>query len=236
MGLPLGAPADVLGILALRDIRRAQGLSSGRGMATAGIVMGSLGTLVFLAWVTFLAVAMLQSTRRSPHAPLATAPSPAAPLGPPAPFATAPPGGWKRIHAVELHASGGPLRAQLAAEVRSAKAAGEVLLVQTVTPSCDACREILQAMADPPLQAALAKVRLVRLDAQELPAELASMRMSELTVPWFYLIGARGEPRDAISADEWDDNEAESIAPVLDAFVHGKLSSRRVAWRGATSL
>jgi hypothetical protein len=60
--------------------------------------------------------------------------------------------------------------------------------------------------------------------------------MSEPALPWFYLVDAHGDPRDGVSADEWDDNDAASIAPVLDAFLHGRLRSRRKAWRGGTSL
>ena len=33
---------------------------------------------------------------------------------------------------------------------------------------------------------------------------------------------------------EWNDNEAEEMAPVLQAFVHGKLKARKRPWRGAT--
>jgi hypothetical protein len=120
--------------------------------------------------------------------------------------------------------------------VRSAKGARETVLVQTISPSCDACREILHAMSDASVQQVLSGVRLVRVDAMELPSELAALHMSEPSVPWFYLIDGRGAPLDAISADEWDDNTAGAIAPVLDAFVRGRLRSRRVAWRGTTSL
>jgi hypothetical protein len=170
-----------------------------------------------------------------PPPPSATAPG-ATTATPTSARASAPPGGWKTIHAVELHASDGPLRAQLAGQARAAKAAGETVLVQTVAPSSEACAEILRAMGEPAVQHALARVRLVRVDALELHADLAPLHMSEPSVPWFYLIDVRGSPRDAISADEWDDNSGPSMAPVLDAFVHGALPSRRVAWRGVTSL
>ena len=88
----------------------------------------------------------------------------------------------------------------------------------------------------PAVQQALADVRWLRIDVGEFRSELAGLRMNEPTVPWFYLLDARGQPRDAISADEWDDNDAENIAPVLGAFVHGRLQPRRTSWRGRTSL
>jgi hypothetical protein len=97
-----------------------------------------------------------------------------------------------------------------------------------------ACGEIARAMREPDLQTTLASVRLVRVDVDELAAEIAPLGMKERTLPWFYLVDAKGAPRDAISADEWDDNEAEEIAPVLESFLEGKLRARRKAWRGTT--
>jgi len=230
LGLPLGIPAIVFGALAHRDIRRSDGMAGGRGMATAGMVLGSLGSLVFVGWVGFLVFAMVSST--SAHA----VPAPPPPL-PPTAATTAPvtpPGGWGRIHVVDLHASTAPLRSQLADEVKSARTAGETVLVETTAASCAACTEIARSMRDPPLQAVLGSVRLVRLDVREVGSELPALGMKEPALPWFYMLDVHGDVRDAISADEWDDNDAENVAPVLDAFLHGKLRSRRRPWRGTT--
>jgi hypothetical protein len=232
LGLPLGVPAIVFGGLANRDIRRSEGMAGGRGMAITGIVLGSLGSVFSLAYVGFMVAAFVSASK------VATAPPAPPPVLPPATAATAaptvPPGGWGRIHVVEVHATPTPLRAQLADEVKSAKAAGETVLVETTARTCAACNEISRAMRDPALQTALASVRLVRLDVDELRSEIAPMGMRETALPWFYLLDARGDPRDAISADEWDDNDAEEIAPVLDDFIHGKLRARRKGWRGTT--
>jgi hypothetical protein len=54
--------------------------------------------------------------------------------------------------------------------------------------------------------------------------------MEKPDVPWFYLVSSLGEPRDGISADEWDDNVASRIAPVLSSFVHGTLTKRKHPW------
>ena len=54
------------------------------------------------------------------------------------------------------------LRAQLADEVKAAKAAGETVLVQTTARSCAACAEVARAMREPELQTVLANVRLVQ--------------------------------------------------------------------------
>jgi hypothetical protein len=145
-----------------------------------------------------------------------------------------PPGGWGRIHVVDLHSSTTSLRSQLADEVKSAKTAGETVLVETTAASCAACLEIARSMRDPALQGVLASVRLVRLDVHEVGSELPMLGMKEPALPWFYMLDGRGDVRDGISADEWDDNDAENVAPVLDAFLHGKLRSRRRPWRGTT--
>ena len=230
LGLPLGIPAIVFGALANRDIRRSEGMAGGRGMATTGIVLGSVGSLLFLTYAGFMAFALMSAS----HAPVAAPPTPVLPTPTGTAASTAPPGGWGRIHVVELHASSAPLRTQLADEAKSAKAAGERVLVETTARACVACGEIARAMREPDLQTTLASVRLVRIDVDELAGEIAGVGMKEAALPWFYLLDARGAARDAISADEWDDNEAEEIAPVLEAFLDGKLRARRRTWRGTT--
>jgi hypothetical protein len=228
VGLSLGLPAIVLGALAHRDIRRSGGAATGGGLATAGIILGSMGSLLFVAWIAVVAFAMLGSG--SPSASL----SPRGAAAPPVAATT-----WERPRRppiVELHASGGALRAQLAAQTAAAHHAGEAVLVETSMKSCDPCAEIDLAMPALDVQQALADTRLLRIDVGEFRSELAGLRMNEPTVPWFYLLDSRGQPLDAISADEWDDNDAENIAPVLGAFVHGKLQPRRTSWRGRTSL
>jgi hypothetical protein len=231
MGLPLGIPAIIFGWLAHRDIRRSEGVSGGRGLATTGIALGSVGSLLFVGWVGFLVFAMTSS--KTAGAP----PTPVYPTLPPTTataLSTVPPGGWGSIHVVELHASTVPLRTQLEDEVKAAKTAGETVLVQTTARSCGACTEVARAMRDPLLQKVLANVRLVHVDAGDLASELPSVGMNEPALPWFYLLDVRGGTRDGISADEWGDNDPEEIAPVLEAFLRGGLSARHRAWRGAT--
>jgi hypothetical protein len=228
LGLPLGIPAIIFGALAHRDIRKSEGMAGGGGMATTGIVLGSLGSLVFVSYVAFMVFAIVSSKPTATPTPVL--PPPVTATG----ASTVPPGGWGKIHVVELHASSTPLQKQLADEVSSAKSSGETVLVMTTSRSCVACAEIARAMREPDLQTTLASVRIVRVDVDELAAEIAPLGMKERTLPWFYLLDAKGAPRDAISADEWDDNEAEEIAPVLESFVDGKLRARRKAWRGTT--
>jgi hypothetical protein len=230
VGLSLGLPAIVLGALAHRDIRRSGGVATGGGLATAGIFLGSMGSVLFVAWIAVVAFAMLGSG--SPTASM----FPRSPEAPPTSAATTSSARPGRATVVELHVSGGALRTQLVTQTAAAHRAGEEVLVETSLKTCDPCVEIERAVPDPGVQQALSDVRWLRVDVAEFRSELAGLRMNEPTVPWFYLLDARGQPRDAISADEWDDNDAENIAPVLGAFVHGKLQPRRTSWRGRTSL
>ena len=64
LGLPLGIPAIVFGTLAHRDIRRSDGMAGGRGMATAGIALGSLGSLIFVGLVGFFLFAMVSASSK----------------------------------------------------------------------------------------------------------------------------------------------------------------------------
>jgi hypothetical protein len=228
VGLSLGLPAIVLGALAHRDIRRSGGAATGGGLATAGILLGSIGSLLFVVWLGVVAYAVMGTG--SPGASL----SPRLSDGPPGVAATSVTPGHAAV--VELHPGGGALRTQLVAHATAARRAGQTVLVETTMKACDPCTEIDRAAPEPGIQQALSDVRWIRIDVSEFRSELAGLRMNEPTVPWFYLLDARGQPRDAISADEWDDNDAENIAPVLGAFVHGRLQPRRTSWRGRTSL
>jgi hypothetical protein len=204
----------------------------GGAMATAGIVMGAIGTLVFTCWVGFLAFAFFKATPTTPVAPPVLPPTAATPMPTSGP-ALVPPGGWGRIHVVAVHPSAArTLRLQLAEEVRSARTASESLLVETVSGSCAACVEIARAMPEPDLQAALAHVRVVHVDVEEFGLEASALHLNTASLPWFYLVDTRGQPRDGISADEWGDNDAETVAPVLEAFLQGKLRARRQPWGG----
>jgi hypothetical protein len=228
VGLSLGLPAIILGALAHRDIRRSGGTATGGGLATAGILLGAMGSLLFVVWLGVVAFAVLGTGSRAgsllPHPGLRS------------PVATTTSSRPGHTPVLELHSSGGALRTQLLDRASAARRAGEAVLVETTMKACDPCSEIDLTVPDPAVQDALSEVLWIRVDVGEFRSELAGLRMNEPTVPWFYLLDVRGQPRDAISADEWDDNVAENIAPVLGAFVHGKLQPRRTSWRGRTFL
>ena len=229
LGLVFGLPAIVLGVLALRG--RRGGPPSDRRYASAGVALGALGSALFFVW----AVALLRFVW-APRGEVIAVPFVAdAPVV--GQLGESPAVGAAHAPAVELHKTGGPLRTQLAKQASSARAAGQVVLVETLSSECDACDEVTRALFDPRMRAALASVRLVGVDVSEFRSELGRLRMDEMTAPWFYLIDARGEPLDAISADEWDDNDAANIAPVLHAFIRGDLRARRHGyWHGGATL
>jgi len=67
-------------------------------------------------------------------------------------------------------------------------------------------------------------------------SELVHEKMWEGSVPWFYKLDAMAHPVDSISADEWDENVPENMAPVLKAFAAGTLATRRHATQIGTPL
>lgn len=229
LGLILGIPAIVLGLVGRRDAPR----PGSRRLANAGVALGLLGSMLFFAWTTAIALYLLTPARLTMPTPPPIVHMPRAtwPIGP-----AAVPEDGPRPLTIELRHADGPLRTQLAKQASSARAAGQMVLVRTTAPGCDACDEVARALEDPRSQAALVRVRLVDVDLSEFHSELGRLRMDEATAPWFYLLDERGDPRDAINADEWDDNDAATIAPILRAFVGGRLRARRHTWNGGATL
>jgi hypothetical protein len=239
-GFLAGVPAIVLGFLSLGAIKRSGGALGGSGMAIGGIVTGALGTLLFLGQIAlFVTMVVLGATSSKTAAtpvpvppPAVTAPTPGGGVG------SSPRLGGAAVHVVDLKKSGGPLRSQLAEQWREAQPRGEIVLVQTTTSKpCIPCSEIALALHDESMVEALDGVRLVRVDIDAFGvAEVTGLRFERRSVPWFYLMDGTPRWTDAISGDEWDENVPENIAPVLDDFVHGRLTTRRAPRPGGTAL
>jgi hypothetical protein len=51
--------------------------------------------------------------------------------------------------------------------------------------------------------------------------------MYTASVPFFFKVDASARPTDSISGDEWDDNTAANMAPVLESFLRGTLAKPR---------
>jgi hypothetical protein len=229
-GAITGLPAIVLGAIARRDIDRSNGQLDGRGLAAGGIVSGLFGTgvgLVVMLWIIGAAL-----TASGPEATAAIAPpiapsaEAAVPTSPPAP----PPGirSYGSLQVVDLDRSR-PLRTQLGEIVQRSR--GRTLVLQTFVRSSSACAAVAAALPDARMQRALANVTLVRVDVEEYDRELAIMKVETRTAPWFYKLDAKGIPTDAISADAWEANVPENMAPVLGKFVHRTAPGRHRATR-----
>ena len=234
-GALAGIPAIILGALSKRDIARSGGAIGGEGMAITGIVTGVLSTLGTIAYIIFY-VAVIGAAVAT--APTSYSPPPYTPpyaYTTPTATATTPPVGLKpmpysgSVHVVDVKSSGGTLRTQLALELASAKGASDKLLVITAARTCPACDEVFSAFSDYDLQDAMRKVRVVRVDVDQFPTELSGLGMDKPGLPWFFRFDDQMKLVDAISADEWDDNEAENIMPVLKAFVAGTYKHRATA-------
>ena len=230
-GFFAGVPAFLLGAFARRDIDRLQLLyphvpRRGSKTAMAGMVLGALGTMFSIAWMAGLSGYLYASHRASysaPHAPVS--------------LARAQPNSFGTIRVVDLDDSDTrTFNEQLKAEWKTAHAAGKPLILQTVTVNCTSCVEIELAMHDEAMQRALSGATVVRVDVEAYEDDLRSLGLWQDTVPWFYRLDSSLRPLDAISADEWDENTASNIAPVLGAFSGGKLFKRRSPSPLSTSL
>jgi hypothetical protein len=231
-GILSGIPAIALGVMSRRDIARSQGALGGGAMAVTGIVLGTLSSLITVCTVVMMFIPFIYAGTHSPptSAPTILAPPPtfAAPTPLPTSKATSPTTSFRgSLKVLELHAAGGSLERQLIEAQSHARSAGRSVLVETTSASSPSSREFDVALSDTRMQSALRPVDLVRVSVDEFAEELTSLKMETDAVPFFYRIDTSARPTDALSADEWDDNTAVNMAPVLEAFVRGTLRSRK---------
>ncbi|MEO6418963.1 MAG: DUF4190 domain-containing protein [Polyangiaceae bacterium] len=220
-GILSGIPAMILGFMSRRDIERSGHTLGGGGMAIGGIITGALGSLMTLASVGFMVFGMMAATHAaSTYVPpvLSSTPSPVA-----VPKITA----FGAIKVVDLAPSGGSLESQLTEERTHALGEGGTILVQTTATWSADCKEISAALYDQRMQKVLTNVTLVRVDVDEFAAELTTLKMFTGSVPFFFKVDASAHPTDSVSGDEWDDNTAANIAPVLGKFLLGTLGKGR---------
>lgn len=135
------------------------------------------------------------------------------------------------ITVVDIGVSAPSLREELAHQRALGTRADETLVVMVTRDACKPCRGVDKALADPLMQAALTRTRLIRIDSDVFKEDLEGLSMNASGVPAFFLLAVDLTPRDAIDGGEWDDDVAANIAPVLGAFVRGKYDGRRRAWQ-----
>ncbi len=236
-GALAGVPAIILGFMSRRDIARSGGTIGGDGLAIGGIVTGILSTLASIALVIFYvaifaAVAAAPPYTPPPYTPYTpyTVPTATATVTvPPAPTALKPMPYTGLVKVVDLKSGGGSLRTQIALEVGQAKDDSQKILVITASRQCKACEEVFSAFSNYKLQRELYNVRVVRVDVDAFPSELAALGIDRPGQPWFFKFDDKLAITDAISADEWDDNDAWNMAPVLKAFMAGTYKKRVAA-------
>jgi hypothetical protein len=241
---PVGAIlAIVFGHYARREIDASGRHRSGYALATTGMLLGVVGTLFWGGALSWFAWTLRYRIDPAGDEPSAAAPpsrrgsGPAAAPGPATPVEP----GWiapkstkqeqrGAITVVDVGIKTSSLTEELARQRADATAAGEQLVVMTTGNDCAPCRGVDEALSDPLLQTALAKVRLVRVDIYVFHDDLEALKIPDDGIPGFFLPGPDLTPRDGVDGGEWDDDIPANIAPVLSAFVRGKYDRRRHPW------
>ena len=216
LGFLAGIPAIVMGAMSRKEIDRSQGALTGRAIAASGIVTGLFGTGISL----IVLVTLLSGAVEAVNAP---EPRTESPLRVPVAAGTR---SYGSLDVVDLDTKRS-LKAQLAEIARSASAKNRTVMLQTYVRSSKECAEVAAALADTRMQRALTNVTLIRVDIDAFEDELKAMRVQTEAAPWFYKLDGNAHPTDAISADEWDANVPENMAPVLGDFARGALGARR---------
>jgi hypothetical protein len=244
---PIGSVGAILfGWAARREIRARPAERRGMALASAGILMG---TFLTVAWGGGLMLILLaaRGQARSP-APVAMRPiphrsSPAGvppPVAPPLPTAVEPrfvaphTTADKQVGAitlVDVGVAATSLRDELASQRAQASRAGQTMVMMTTRAACGPCEDFEASLADPLMQTALERVRLVRVDIAAFGDDLDGLRIPHDGIPGFFLLAPDLTPKDGINGGEWDDDIPSNIAPVLGAFVRGTYAARRHGWR-----
>lgn len=256
--LPLGPAGPVASILfgwaARREIERSGARLRGYTLATIGMALGAVMTMAWGAALSTWAWAHRYGedivTERGDDTPAVARPGERSrgPRGAPAPSPAPGPAEApakilgegvpkttqsKRegaIGVIDVGISVTSLSEELAKQRAEAAKMGETLLLMTTASRCDPCRGVDRALADPLLQTALARIRLVRVDVEVFHEDLELLKVPHEAIPGFFLLSPDLTPRDGINGGEWDADIAPNIAPVLGAFVRGRYGARKKAW------
>lgn len=244
----LGVAAIALGVLGHREIAQEHGRIGGKALAIAGIALGMLSFAVFGGLVAmYLHHARdLTVTKKVVYAsPSATssesaesssaadgAPTPSLPdsPGPPLPtISTVATIGT--ITVIDVANGIASLADELQAQRLAAAAHDQKLVLETIRGSCPPCEGIAEALGDARMQKALSGVRLVRVDRDQFQEDLQELKVPTDKVPSFFLLDSDLRVLDAIAGDEWDEDRAANIAPVLGPFVRGTYTKRRTPFK-----
>lgn len=243
----LGVVAIALGALGHREITQGEGRIGGRALAIAGIVLGMASFAVFggLVAIYLHHARDLTLTKKvvyaSAPAPSATADSSSAadgPGGPSLPDSPGPPlptlstvATIGTITVIDVASGVASLSDELRAQRVAAAAHDQKLVIETVRSACPPCEGVAEALGDARMQKALGGVRLVRIDRDQFHEDLQELKIPADKVPSFFLLDSDLRVLDAVAGDEWDEDLAANIAPVLGSFVRGTYTKRRTPWK-----
>ena len=242
---PIAAiPAIIVGIYALVDSRSSKQKSGSIAVAIAGIAVGVVVCLVYGSLIGVLVsaindtenetadnteIAMPADINQSPTIDSEQSETPSEESDISASFVDHTT--EYRIDKITVVDIEVPPRSSLETELRrqidaSAKERRRLLL-QTSVPGCRPCLGVAAALTDPKMQAALADIRLVRVDARRYHRDLDALGIDPSVVPSFFLLDrSLRNPSNGTNGGEWHDDTADNIAPVLDAFLRGKLNTK----------
>jgi hypothetical protein len=248
-----GLLALTFGIVAKGEIARSNGTRTGSGMSIVAIVLGALnvvgsvlGLALFLAFLDSPSSSSSSSTPspayRPPRypvpSPVPTSPTPTPPLVSPGSNSGASRDTGvvsTKIGNIDLIDVGNGVRS-LSAELDNqrtlAQKDGDKLVMWVVMDDCQPCNGVAASLSDPKLQAALANIRLVRVNVRDFQADLKYLGVPADKFPGFVLLGPTNRPTDYVNGGEWDEDIPRNIAPVLGNFVKGSYTKRREPWRG----
>ncbi len=241
-----GVLGIVLGLIARNEISRSAGREKGRGLANAAI---ALGTVNLCLTVVGLAVGIAYLVKPKPAS---TAPPPATALGtiwaPPSPSSSSPHAPLRNAPVARASREAGSqvttlgtitladisnnLELELKKQRIAADAKRETLVLWLVVSGCRPCDGVAAALSSQISQKALAHVRLVRVDRDELQIDLEQLGIPTEKIPAFVLLDSHDRPRDFMHGGEWDADIPSNIAPILGKFAHGRYAVRRHPWHG----
>jgi hypothetical protein len=245
---PVGAIlAIVFGHYARREIERSGQRRHGYALATTGMVLGVVLTMLWGGMLSYLAWTVRYRVDPAGEEPGVAAPEPKAPPEPQPPHVGPPPEvgpfapRYTKVNRIggltvtDLGSSSVSLGEELAKQRAEASTAGETMLVMTTANRCDPCRGVDLALGDARMQSALARVRLVRVDVHVFHEDLEQLKIPDDAIPGFFLLAPDLTPRDGVNGGEWDDDVPVNIAPVLGPFLRGQYAQRRIPWHPVPS-
>ena len=118
----------------------------------------------------------------------------------------------------------------VAEQAKAAHDSNQHCLLMTMLPKCPSCAAIGYAVEKGLLGRDLGRIRLIRLDLDEFEQEVRRLHLPIDRVPGFVLVDATGSVVDFLDGGEWGANDPAEFAPIISAFVNGRLAQRRYLW------